>query len=57
MCLVEAVGPTGLVGRPEWSADGLGAPTAPSFVQQAIMGLLVWSTLVLVYIGLSELGS
>ena len=54
---VEAVGPTGLVGRPGWSADGPGVPTASSFVQQAVLGLLVWSTVVLAYLGLSELGS
>ena len=55
--LVEAVGPTGLVGRPGWSADGPGVPTAPSFIQQAVLGLFVWSTLVLVCLGLSALGS
>ena len=48
---VEAVGP--------WarSADLPGGPTDPSFVQQAVLGLLVWSTLVLACLGLSELGS
>ena len=55
--MVEAVGPTGLVGRPGWSADGPGAPTAPSIVQQAVLGLLVCSTLVSAYLDLSELGS
>ena len=54
---VEAVEPTGLVGRPGWSADGPGAPTAPSFVQQAVLSLLVLTPLVLACIEWSELGS
>ena len=54
---VEAVGPTGLVGRPGWSADGPGAPAVPSFVQQAVLGLLVWSTLGLAYLDFIWVGS
>ena len=55
--LAKAVGPTSQVGRPGWSAGLPVAPTAPSFVYLAVLGLLVWSMLVLVYLGLSELGS
>ena len=55
--LDEAMGPTGQLGRPGRSVGLPEAPTAPSFVQQAVLGLLVWSTLVLVCLGLSELGS
>ena len=47
----------GLVGRPGWSADGPGAPTAPSFVQQAVLGLLILTQLGLACLELSELGS
>ena len=54
---VEAVGPTGQVGRPGRSVGLLMAPTAPIFVQQAVLGLLFWSTLVLACLGLSKLGS
>ena len=43
----EAVGPTGQVGRPSRSVGLPEAPTAPSFIQQAVLGCLVWSTLVL----------
>ena len=32
-------------------------PTAPIFFEEAVLGLLVWSTVVLAYFGLSELGS
>ena len=48
---VEAVGPMGQ------GVDLPVGPTDPSFVQQAVLGLLVWSTLVLACFGLSELGS
>jgi len=34
---VEEVEPTGLVGRPGWSADGPRAPTTPSFIQETIL--------------------
>ena len=45
-------------GRPTYrSVDLPGGPTDPSFVQQAVLGLLVWSTVVLACLGLSELGS
>ena len=37
------------------SVDLPGGPTDPSFIQQAVLGLLVWSKVVLVYLGLSEL--
>ena len=47
----------GLVGRPGWSADGPGAPTAPSFVQQAVLGLLVLTELGLSCLEWFELGS
>ena len=40
----------GLVGLP-------GGSTAPSFVQQAVLGLLVLTPLVLACLGWSELGS
>ena len=40
-----------------WSVGLPGGPTAPSFVQQAVLGLLVRSTLVLACLDLSELGS
>ena len=58
---VEAVGPMGQVGRPVGrstcrSVDLPGGPTAPCFVQQDVLGLLVSSTLGLAYLGLSELG-
>ena len=33
------------------------AQTAPIFFEQAVLGLLVWSTFVLACLGLSELGS
>ena len=55
--LVEAVGPTGQFGRPGWSAVLSEAPTIPNFLWWAVLGCLVWSTLVLVCLGLSELGS
>ena len=59
---VEAVGPMGQVGRPVGrstcrSVDLPGGPTDPRFIQQAVLGHLVWSTLVLACFGLSELGS
>ena len=54
---VEAVGPTSLIGRPRWSADDPGAPTTPSFVQQAVLGLLVLTQLVLACLEWSKLGS
>ena len=55
--LDEAVGPTGQVGRPGRSVGLPEAPTAPSFVQQAVLGLLVLTPLVLAYLEWSELGS
>ena len=55
--LVEAVGPTGLLGRPGWSADGPGAPTAPNFLWWAILGCLVRTPLVLPCLAWSELSS
>ena len=39
------------------SAGLLVALTAPIFFEQVVLGLLVWSTLVLACLGLSELGS
>ena len=44
---VEAVGPTGQVGRPGRLVCLAEAPTAPSFVQQAVLGLLVLTPWVL----------
>ena len=55
--LAKEVGPTGQVGRPGRSVGLPGPPTAPNFFWQAILSLLVWSTLVLACLGLSELGS
>ena len=55
--LAKAVGPTGQVGRPGRSVGLPVAPTAPIFFEQAVLGLLVWSTLVVACLGLSELGS
>ena len=44
--------------RPACRSAGLPvAPTAPIFFEQAALGPLVWSTLVLDYLSLSELGS
>ena len=37
--LVEAVGPTGLAGRPGRSVDLLGPPTAPNFLEWACLDL------------------
>ena len=54
---VEAVGPMGQVGRPSRSVGLLVGPTAPIFFEQAVLGLLVWSTVVLVYFGLSDFSS
>ena len=54
--LVKAVGPTRQVSRPGWSAGLPVAPTAPIFFQQAVLGLLVWSMLVLACLDLSKLG-
>ena len=39
--MVEAVGPTGQLGRPGWSAGPLEAPTTPNFFQRAVLGLLL----------------
>ena len=39
--LVEAVGPTGLVGRPGRSVGLPGPPIAPNFFWQAVLGLLI----------------
>ena len=39
------------------SVDLPGGPTAPSFVQQAVLGLLVLTQLVLAYLEWFELGS
>ena len=39
--LVEAVGPTGQVGRPGRSVGLPEAPTAPNFFQRAVLGLLL----------------
>ena len=39
--LVEAIGPTGQVGRPGRSVSLLVPPTAPNFFWQAVLGLLV----------------
>ena len=39
--LVEAVGPTGLAGRPGRSIGLPGPPTAPIFFQRAVLGLLL----------------
>ena len=55
--LVEAVGPTGQVGRPGRSVGLSEAPTAPSFVQQAVLCLLVLTLLALDCLEWSELGS
>ena len=55
--MVEAVGPTGQVGRPGRSVGLPKAPTTPSFVQQAVLGLLVLTLLVLDCLEWSELGS
>ena len=45
-------------GRPSYrSVDLPGGPTAPSFVQQAVLGLLVLTQLVLACLEWSELGS
>ena len=38
---VEAVGPTGQVGRPSRSVGLPGPPTAPIFFQRAVLGLLL----------------
>ena len=43
----KAVGPTGQVGRPSWSAGLPEAPTVPNFLWWVVLGCLVWSTLVL----------
>ena len=51
------MGLTGLVGRPGRSVGLPGAQTAPSFVQQAVQGLLVLTPLVLACLEWSELGS
>ena len=53
----EAVGPTGQVGRPSRLVGLPEAPTAPSFIQQAVLGLLVLTPLVLACLEWSELGS
>ena len=55
--LVEAVGPTGQVGRLGRSVGLPEPPTAPNFFWQAVLGLLVYSTLGLACLDLSELGS
>ena len=55
--LAKAVGPTGQVGRPGWSAGLPVVPITPSFVQQAVLGLLVLTQLVLACLEWSELGS
>ena len=54
---VEAVGPTGQVGRPGWSAGLPVAPTAPNLVYWACLGLLVLTLLVLACLDWSELRS
>ena len=46
--MVKAVGPTGQLGRPGWSAGLPEAPTTPNFLWWDVLGCLVWSTLVLV---------
>ena len=51
------MGPPGQVGRPGRSVGLPEVPTAPSFVQQAILGLLVLTLLVLGCLEWSELGS
>ena len=53
----EAVGPIGQVGRPSRSVGLPEAPTAPSFVQQAVLGLLVLTPRVLAYPKLVCLGA
>ena len=53
----EAVGPTCQVGRPGRLVGLPEAPTAPSFVQQAVLGLFVLTPLVLVCLEWSELGT
>ena len=55
--LVEVVGPTGQVSRLGRSVGLPGPPTVPNFFWQAVLGLLVWSTLGLACLDLSELGS
>ena len=51
------MGPMGQVSRPSRSVSLPDGPTAPSFVQQAVLGLLVLTPLVLAYLEWSELGS
>ena len=53
----EAVGPMGQVGRPGRSVGLPEPPTAPSFVQQAVLGLFVLIPLVLACLEWPELGS
>ena len=55
--LDEAEGPTGQVGRPGRSVGLPEAPSASSFVQQAVLGLLILTPLVLACLEWSELGS
>ena len=54
---VEEVGPVSPVGRLGWWADGPQPSTVPSFVQQAVLGLLVLTPLVLTCLEWSELSS
>ena len=54
---VEVVGPTGQFGRPGRLVGLPEAPTTPSFVQQAVLGLLVLTQLGLTCLEWSELGS
>ena len=55
--LVEVVGPMGQFGRLGRSVGLPGRPTAPNFFWQAVLGLIVWSTLGLACLDLFELGS
>ena len=55
--LDEAVGPTGQIGRPGRAVGLPGEPIPSSFIQQAVLGLLVLTPLVLAYLEWSELGS